>query len=183
MAAVIHPFAEHIAYYALFAIPLLTTAFTGTVSILGATLYVTYLDTMNNLGHCNFELIPKSLFDMFPPLKYIMYTPSTGSTLWYDYRKVSYDGNNLSYQLRNDDYAFFSCLNFPQLIEPAPHRLEIHRPLSPWDDMRAVFRRHRLRLFTDHTRIERFYTGSEDSVLGLVLKSAFRAEHRCGLAA
>ncbi|GJT11737.1 protein eceriferum 1 [Tanacetum coccineum] len=76
MAAVIHPFAEHIAYYALFAIPLLTTAFTGTVSILGATLYVTYLDTMNNLGHCNFELIPKPLFDMFPPLKYIMYTPS-----------------------------------------------------------------------------------------------------------
>ncbi|XP_071735972.1 very-long-chain aldehyde decarbonylase GL1-5-like [Rutidosis leptorrhynchoides] len=31
---------------------------------------------MNNMGHCNFELIPKRAFEIFPPLKYIMYTPS-----------------------------------------------------------------------------------------------------------
>jgi aldehyde decarbonylase len=31
---------------------------------------------MNYLGHCNFELVPRLLFDVFPPLKYLMYTPS-----------------------------------------------------------------------------------------------------------
>ncbi|AQK55501.1 Protein ECERIFERUM 1 [Zea mays] len=29
-----------------------------------------------SLGHCNFELVPRLLFDVFPPLKYLMYTPS-----------------------------------------------------------------------------------------------------------
>ncbi|KDP28916.1 hypothetical protein JCGZ_14687 [Jatropha curcas] len=28
------------------------------------------------MGHCNFELIPDSLFSVFPPLKYLMYTPT-----------------------------------------------------------------------------------------------------------
>ncbi|KAK1583893.1 hypothetical protein Q3G72_027949 [Acer saccharum] len=36
----------------------------------------TYIDFMNNMGHCNFELIPNSLFSIFPPLKYLIYTPS-----------------------------------------------------------------------------------------------------------
>ncbi|MBA0869405.1 hypothetical protein Goshw_027773 [Gossypium schwendimanii] len=31
---------------------------------------------MNNMGHCNFELIPNWVFSIFPPLKYLMYTPS-----------------------------------------------------------------------------------------------------------
>uniref|UniRef100_A0A3Q7FLL6 Uncharacterized protein n=1 Tax=Solanum lycopersicum TaxID=4081 RepID=A0A3Q7FLL6_SOLLC len=31
---------------------------------------------MNNMGHCNFEIIPKWMFSTFPPLKYLMYTPS-----------------------------------------------------------------------------------------------------------
>jgi aldehyde decarbonylase len=76
MAAVIHPFAEHIAYFMLFAIPLLTTLLTGTASIASFVGYVTYIDFMNNLGHCNYELIPKWVFSIFPPLKYLMYTPS-----------------------------------------------------------------------------------------------------------
>jgi aldehyde decarbonylase len=76
MAAVIHPFAEHIAYFILFAIPLLTTPFTGTASLASFFGYVMYIDFMNNLGHCNVELIPKWLFTIFPPLKYFMYTPS-----------------------------------------------------------------------------------------------------------
>ncbi|KAF4395290.1 hypothetical protein F8388_001677 [Cannabis sativa] len=38
--------------------------------------YITYIDFMNNLGHCNFELIPKWFFSLFPLLKYLMYTPS-----------------------------------------------------------------------------------------------------------
>ncbi|XP_065864887.1 very-long-chain aldehyde decarbonylase CER1-like isoform X1 [Euphorbia lathyris] len=76
MTAVIHPFAEHIAYLVIFSTPLLTTVFTGTSSMSILFAYITYIDFMNNMGHCNFELIPKWLFTVFPPLKYIVYTPS-----------------------------------------------------------------------------------------------------------
>ncbi|KAI5344698.1 hypothetical protein L3X38_012575 [Prunus dulcis] len=76
ITSVIHPFAEHIAYFVLFAIPMLTTIFTGTASIISFAGYVTYIDFMNNMGHCNFELIPNWLFSIFPPLKYLIYTPS-----------------------------------------------------------------------------------------------------------
>ena len=76
MAAVIHPFAEHIVYFMLFSIPILTTTFTGTGSLVSLAGYILYIDVMNNLGHCNFELIPKRLYSIFPPLKYLMYTPS-----------------------------------------------------------------------------------------------------------
>ncbi|XP_022851515.1 protein ECERIFERUM 1-like isoform X2 [Olea europaea var. sylvestris] len=76
ITSVIHPFAEHIAYFVLFAIPLYTSVATGTASILSMAIYVIYIDFMNNMGHCNFELIPKWLLSAFPPLKYLMYTPS-----------------------------------------------------------------------------------------------------------
>ncbi|XP_038681546.1 very-long-chain aldehyde decarbonylase CER1-like [Tripterygium wilfordii] len=76
ITSVIHPFAEHIAYFLLFSIPLLTTIFTGIASLASLVGYITYIDLMNNMGHCNFELIPSWLFSIFPPLKYLMYTPS-----------------------------------------------------------------------------------------------------------
>ncbi|KAI3439200.1 PPM-type phosphatase domain-containing protein [Psidium guajava] len=76
ITSVIHPFAEHMAYYVLFAMPLLTTVWMGIASISSVVGYVTYIDLMNNMGHCNFELIPKWIFSYFPPLKYLMYTPS-----------------------------------------------------------------------------------------------------------
>ncbi|KAJ0475621.1 putative fatty acid hydroxylase [Helianthus annuus] len=76
ITSVIHPFAEHIAYFALFAIPLMTVVLCGKASMATVAGYVMYIDAMNNMGHCNFEFIPKSLFVMFPPLKYIMYTPT-----------------------------------------------------------------------------------------------------------
>ncbi|MBA0662792.1 hypothetical protein Goklo_006865 [Gossypium klotzschianum] len=76
ITSVIHPFAEHIVYFALFAIPMLTVVFTGTGSIIAIGGYITYIDLMNNMGHCNFELIPNWVFSIFPPLKYLMYTPS-----------------------------------------------------------------------------------------------------------
>ncbi|XP_047969214.1 very-long-chain aldehyde decarbonylase CER1-like [Salvia hispanica] len=76
ITSVIHPFAEHIAYFLLFAIPLLGTVITGTASLSAQFGYITYIDFMNNMGHCNFEFIPTWLFSMFPPLKYFMYTPS-----------------------------------------------------------------------------------------------------------
>ncbi|XP_024176602.1 very-long-chain aldehyde decarbonylase CER1 isoform X2 [Rosa chinensis] len=74
--AVTHPFLEHMAYFLLFLIPISTMVLTGTGSIITYAVYITYLDFMNNMGHCNFELIPKWIFSLFPPLKYIMYTPS-----------------------------------------------------------------------------------------------------------
>ncbi|KAJ6674417.1 STEROL DESATURASE [Salix viminalis] len=76
ITSVIHPFAEHISYFTLFAIPLITTVTTGTASAASLAGYLTYIDFMNNMGHCNFELIPKWLFTISPPLKYLMYTPS-----------------------------------------------------------------------------------------------------------
>ncbi|KMS99859.1 hypothetical protein BVRB_1g017110 [Beta vulgaris subsp. vulgaris] len=76
ITSVIHPFAEHILYFTLFAIPTLSTTLARTSSIVSLALYVTYIDLMNNMGHCNFEIVPKWLFSIFPPLKYLMYTPS-----------------------------------------------------------------------------------------------------------
>lgn len=75
-AAVIHPFAEHIVYFSLFTIPLLTTVLTRTASIASFAGYIFYIDFMNNMGHCNHEVVPTTLFSIFPPLKYLMYTPS-----------------------------------------------------------------------------------------------------------
>ncbi|KAI7752070.1 hypothetical protein M8C21_028330 [Ambrosia artemisiifolia] len=74
--SVIHPFAELTAYFTLFTIPLMTIVLSGTASMVAFIGYVTYLDIMNHMGHCNFEFIPKSLFVTFPPLKYFMYTPT-----------------------------------------------------------------------------------------------------------
>ncbi|KAJ0035355.1 hypothetical protein Pint_26270 [Pistacia integerrima] len=76
VAAVIHPFAEHVVYSILFSIPIFTTIFTCTGSVVSVFGYITYIDFMNNMGHCNFEFIPKWLFSIFPPLKFLMYTPS-----------------------------------------------------------------------------------------------------------
>ncbi|XP_027113473.1 very-long-chain aldehyde decarbonylase CER1 [Coffea arabica] len=76
ITSVIHPFGEHVAYFLLFAIPLATTFFSETASIVSFIGYISYVDFMNNMGHCNFELIPNWLFSIFPPLKYLMYTPS-----------------------------------------------------------------------------------------------------------
>ncbi|CAF1868320.1 unnamed protein product [Brassica oleracea] len=76
ITSVVHPFAEHIAYTLILLTPLITTLVCGTISVVSIALYITYVDFMNNLGHCNFELIPKSFFSLFPPLKFLCYTPS-----------------------------------------------------------------------------------------------------------
>ncbi|KAJ8646189.1 hypothetical protein MRB53_007937 [Persea americana] len=76
ITSVVHPFAEIVVYFLLFSIPMLTMAFTGTASVIMVLGYFTYIDFMNNWGHCNFELVPKWLFTIFPFLKYIMYTPT-----------------------------------------------------------------------------------------------------------
>ncbi|KAF6994538.1 hypothetical protein CFC21_011214 [Triticum aestivum] len=76
ITSVIHPFAELLAYQLLFSVPMITCALTGTASIITFEIYVIYIDFMNNMGHCNFELVPNRLFEWIPPLKYLMYTPS-----------------------------------------------------------------------------------------------------------
>ncbi|KAF7002762.1 hypothetical protein CFC21_018203 [Triticum aestivum] len=76
ITSVIHPFAEHVVYFLLFSIPMMTPIFMGCGSVLAVVLYITYIDFMNNMGHCNFELVPKRVFHVFPALKYLMYTPS-----------------------------------------------------------------------------------------------------------
>ncbi|XP_042453335.1 very-long-chain aldehyde decarbonylase GL1-6-like [Zingiber officinale] len=76
ITSVIHPFAEELVYFLLFAIPLVTTALTGIISLAAGFGYLIYIDFMNYMGHCNFEMVPKWLFNAFPPLKYFMYTPS-----------------------------------------------------------------------------------------------------------
>uniref|UniRef100_A0A803NJD9 Fatty acid hydroxylase domain-containing protein n=1 Tax=Cannabis sativa TaxID=3483 RepID=A0A803NJD9_CANSA len=76
ITSVTHPFAELLAYIFLFSIPPATTTVTGIGSQAAIFGYMIYIDFMNNLGHCNFEFIPKWFFSVFPPLKYLMYTPS-----------------------------------------------------------------------------------------------------------
>ncbi|KAG6395122.1 hypothetical protein SASPL_145714 [Salvia splendens] len=76
ITSVIHPFAEHIAYHVLFGLTIMVTLFSGTASLTSMFGYVTFLDVMNNMGHCNFEFMPTWLFSTFPPLKYLIYTPS-----------------------------------------------------------------------------------------------------------
>ncbi|XP_077229343.1 very-long-chain aldehyde decarbonylase GL1-5-like isoform X2 [Tasmannia lanceolata] len=76
ITSVVHPFVEIVVYFILFAIPVLSATLAGANSIVATVGYYTFVDFMNNLGHCNFEIVPKSLFHIFPPLKYIAYTPS-----------------------------------------------------------------------------------------------------------
>ncbi|KAI4353096.1 hypothetical protein L6164_002070 [Bauhinia variegata] len=56
--------------------PITSAVFTRTASVASLCAYITYIDFMNNLGHCNFEFFPKRLFTIFPFLKYLCYTPS-----------------------------------------------------------------------------------------------------------
>ncbi|EOA39450.1 hypothetical protein CARUB_v10012639mg [Capsella rubella] len=76
ITSVVHPFAEHIAYTLLFSIPIVTASLCGILSIVSVIAYLTYIDFMNNYGHCNFECFPKRLFHLFPPLKFLCYTSS-----------------------------------------------------------------------------------------------------------
>lgn len=71
----VHPFAEHIMYTAVFAIPLLGPFFMGGASISMFYVYLLGFDIMNCIGHCNFEFFPR-WFMSIPGMKYLIYTPS-----------------------------------------------------------------------------------------------------------
>ncbi|XP_017246358.1 very-long-chain aldehyde decarbonylase CER1 [Daucus carota subsp. sativus] len=76
ISSVIHPFAEHLVYFLLFGAPVTATVLNGTASVVSIFGYITFIDLMNYMGHCNFEFIPPRIFSIFPPFKYIFYTPS-----------------------------------------------------------------------------------------------------------
>ena len=71
-----HPMLEIMFYTMLFAIPIVGAVLVGSASIAMYHIYVFFVDTMNAWGHCNFEFIPTSVYDAFPPLKYLIYSPS-----------------------------------------------------------------------------------------------------------
>ncbi|GMJ14506.1 ECERIFERUM 22, ECERIFERUM 1 [Hibiscus trionum] len=100
ITSVIHPFAELTAYFLLFLIPIMTTLLTRTASIVAFAGYITYIDFMNIMGHCNFELVPNWVFSIFPPLKYLMYTPTFHSLHHTQFR------NNYSLFMPIYDYMY-----------------------------------------------------------------------------
>ena len=71
-----HPMLEGLFYNALFAIPIVITNTIGLASLAMLYIYIIFIDFMNAWGHSNFEFIPKQLFDMLPPLKYLIYSPT-----------------------------------------------------------------------------------------------------------
>ena len=76
ITSVVHPFAEHLMYAAMFSIAPLAAVITNTSSIGLVLGYMTWFDFINKMGHNNFEFFPSWAFKIFPPPKYIVYTPS-----------------------------------------------------------------------------------------------------------
>ncbi|GAB2260541.1 hypothetical protein Droror1_Dr00011396 [Drosera rotundifolia] len=81
-----HTFAENLVFYGLFFLAIGAALVTRTLSIGSLTMYVTYVDFLSVLGHCNFEFVPRRLFTIFPPLKYLFFTPSFHSIHHTKYR-------------------------------------------------------------------------------------------------
>jgi len=71
-----HPFLEHLGYTANFAIPLLGTWMCTGGSTAMFYIYLLGFDLLNCIGHCNFEVVPRRLFQLMPWLKYLIYTSS-----------------------------------------------------------------------------------------------------------
>lgn len=71
-----HPFMEHLGYTANFAIPMLGTWFLGGASMAMFYAYTIAFDTLNMIGHCNWEFVPVRLYQAVPLLRYLVYTPS-----------------------------------------------------------------------------------------------------------
>ncbi|RZC51809.1 hypothetical protein C5167_020234 [Papaver somniferum] len=128
-----HPFWEWIGYYLLFAIPALSMIFTGTASIVSFGGYFTYVDFMNNMGHCNFEFIPTTFFTTFPLLKYIFYTPTYHALHHTQFRK------NYSLFVPVCDYIYGTIHTSTDLVyetslkrtEESPDVVHLTHPTTP----------------------------------------------------
>ncbi|KAG0556439.1 hypothetical protein KC19_11G054100 [Ceratodon purpureus] len=69
-------FVEHMAFTALVSIPFLGAGFLGVASVGMFYCYWLFLDVVSAVGHCNWEFVPNWIFKMFPPLKYLLLTPT-----------------------------------------------------------------------------------------------------------
>ncbi|XP_052175261.1 very-long-chain aldehyde decarbonylase CER3-like isoform X2 [Diospyros lotus] len=69
-------FLEHISLCLITGLPILGTTIIGFGSISMIYGYVLMFDFVRCMGHSNVEVIPHRLFEIFPPLKYVIYTPT-----------------------------------------------------------------------------------------------------------
>ncbi|XP_031478997.1 very-long-chain aldehyde decarbonylase CER3-like isoform X2 [Nymphaea colorata] len=69
-------FLEHLVMGFLMGIPMLGAAWMGGGSVTMFYGYVLVFDFLRCMGHCNVEVMPVSLFDHMPVLRYLIYSPS-----------------------------------------------------------------------------------------------------------
>ncbi|CAK9171356.1 unnamed protein product [Ilex paraguariensis] len=67
---------DHVVLAAVTWIPILGTCLIGCGSISMIYCYVLLFDLLRCLGHCNVEIIPHQIFEIFPLLRYLIYTPT-----------------------------------------------------------------------------------------------------------
>ncbi|XP_066390270.1 uncharacterized protein [Miscanthus floridulus] len=67
---------EHMVLGALMALPLAAACAAGSGSVALAFAYVLGFDFLRAMGHCNIEVVPSSLFQAVPVLRYLIYTPT-----------------------------------------------------------------------------------------------------------
>ncbi|KAI9117282.1 hypothetical protein K1719_011448 [Acacia pycnantha] len=67
---------EHLILTAIIAIPIVGASVLGLGSGLLIYAYLLCFDFLRSMGHSNIEIIPHQLFDAFPLLRYIIYTPT-----------------------------------------------------------------------------------------------------------
>ncbi|OIV99830.1 hypothetical protein TanjilG_26168 [Lupinus angustifolius] len=69
-------FLEHLILMAVIGIPILGASLMGYGSASLIYGYVLIFDFLRCLGHCNVEIVPHQLFETFPFLRYVLYTPT-----------------------------------------------------------------------------------------------------------
>ncbi|XP_006836672.2 protein ECERIFERUM 3 [Amborella trichopoda] len=67
---------EHMVLSMVMGIPLLGSMWLGGTSTGLIYLYILGFDFLRSLGHCNVEVIPAKLFDCFPFIRYLIYSPT-----------------------------------------------------------------------------------------------------------
>jgi aldehyde decarbonylase len=67
---------ESLFYNVLLGMPIAVPFAAGCGTLFVPYIYFFYVDTMDALGHCNFEFMPIRLFQLIPLLKYIVYSPT-----------------------------------------------------------------------------------------------------------
>ncbi|KAJ9680388.1 hypothetical protein PVL29_019652 [Vitis rotundifolia] len=127
ITSVIHPFAEHLAYFLLFSIPLLAGVFMGKSSIAATFGYISYIDFMNNMGHCNFELIPKMLFSISPLLSTLCIPPRKYHSLHHTQFRTNYSYGTMD---KSSDVLYEKSLITPEELPHVVHFTHLVTPQS-----------------------------------------------------